>query len=216
MVADSVVAIPTPSPSDTHCPPDQDRTTTISLNDVEGDRRRADIDECGDQTDQEGVGDGLELLEGSVSSSSVEVLPGFYSLRGRLTDAAILSVRSESRGRQSPSREERWDVLPTLTYCCRRLPDTSVGTPAHIFRVRRFDSRDLTVVAVFVPSLHWHGEVAETTWVGGSSGRKPMLIPSGVPERGPRACLVGNAFMGPVCLVPFQWTCPATPCRAHA
>ncbi len=36
-------------------PYDEDSTSAKSLNDIEGQRRRADVDECGDQADQERV-----------------------------------------------------------------------------------------------------------------------------------------------------------------
>jgi len=47
----------------TNSTPDQDRTTAELLNDIEGDRSGADVDEGGDKRDQKGVGDRSQRLE---------------------------------------------------------------------------------------------------------------------------------------------------------
>jgi len=61
---------------------DHDWSTTELLNGPEGDWSRADVDEGGDQTDEEGVGDGAELLEegGTEVEDEVDTSPLLHHL----------------------------------------------------------------------------------------------------------------------------------------
>jgi len=56
--------------------PDEDGTTTVALNGIEGDGGAADVDESGDETDEEGVADGAECLEESGTEVEDEVDTG--------------------------------------------------------------------------------------------------------------------------------------------
>jgi hypothetical protein len=46
-----------------HSAPDENCTTAISLNDIERNGSRADVDESGDETDEEGIFDSSQFLE---------------------------------------------------------------------------------------------------------------------------------------------------------
>jgi len=64
--------------------PDEERATTEFLNRIKGDWGRADVDEGGDETDEEGVGDGPEFLEegGTEVEDEVDTGPLLHHLQG--------------------------------------------------------------------------------------------------------------------------------------
>jgi hypothetical protein len=68
--------------------PDEQRTTTESLNGPEGDGGRADVDEGEDQRDQEGVADGTSGLEerSRVVEDEVDTSPLLHHLEGGTKD----------------------------------------------------------------------------------------------------------------------------------
>jgi len=70
--------------------PDHDGTTTVLLNDVEGDGCRADVDQGGDQADQERVVDGVELGEegGTEIEDEVDSSPLLHHLQARSQDGS--------------------------------------------------------------------------------------------------------------------------------
>ena len=68
----------------TQSAPDEKRATAEFLNGVKGDGGRADVDEGGDETDEEGVGDGAEFLEegGTEVEDEVDTGPLLHHLQG--------------------------------------------------------------------------------------------------------------------------------------
>jgi len=95
---------------------DHDGSTTELLNGPEGDWGRADVDEGGDETDEEGVGDGAELLEegGTEVEDEVDTGPLLHHLERSTQDGSAEIGRrvAESTGEaRVPGREVTtlWD-----------------------------------------------------------------------------------------------------------
>jgi len=79
---------------------DEESTTTEPLNGPEGDRSGEDVDKGGDQTDQEGVGDGAKISEegGTEVEDEVDTSPLLHHLkRGTEDRAAKIAARLEQR-----------------------------------------------------------------------------------------------------------------------
>jgi hypothetical protein len=70
--------------------PDEDGTTSVTLNDVERDRSRADIDQSGDETDEEGVRNRAQSLEesGTKVENEVDTSPLLHHLEGGSEDGS--------------------------------------------------------------------------------------------------------------------------------
>jgi hypothetical protein len=70
--------------------PDENCTTAESLNDVEGDRSRADIDQSGNETDEEGIGNRAQGLEegGTEVEDEVDTGPLLHHLEGCSEDGS--------------------------------------------------------------------------------------------------------------------------------
>ena len=70
--------------------PDEQRTTAESFNGPEGDRGRADVDKSRNERDEEGVGNGAELLEecGTVVEDEVDTSPLLHHLKRSAKDGA--------------------------------------------------------------------------------------------------------------------------------
>ena len=70
--------------------PNEDCTTAVLLNDVEGDGSRADVDEGGDETDEEGVVDRAKFLEesGTEVEDEVDTSPLLHHLKGCTEDCS--------------------------------------------------------------------------------------------------------------------------------
>lgn len=72
------------------CAPDEERAAAETLNGPEGDGCRADVDECENERDQEGVLDGAGRLEegGGVVEDEVDTGPLLHHLEGSAEDGA--------------------------------------------------------------------------------------------------------------------------------